>query len=800
MYSLPVIGGHWHLRPSGRDLIDNGYMVPYRRDEGVDIFDGDSVTVDFLTYLADATITGTATFTDGGPVAGAEIWADTFDFFTRTETGADGTYALNVSSALDTVMHTDEFGNTYTSYGYWVNAWVEGALPQPPGYGDVPAGATGKDFLFFPTDATLSGHIFFETTFNPVRNAFINAYTMDDTNFFFSGTDTDDDGFYELELIGGSTWFIEVFRPDMGWPPAITDTIEVFAGVSIVRDYFLPELAQFVFVEGHVYNPDGFPVGNARVEIIQTDGPFYAQTFTDGDGYFFVDGVPTFSQFDIVASAEGYPPQVQHHSTGADGIYVGFFLGGERIRVAGQVTSAADGAPIIGALVLAFEQGFLDEGEFTDEGGFYELFLKPAEYLLRAGATGFLVDSVRFVVETDTTVDFVLADAGALLTETVTGTVTAPDDTPIPRVFVLFVTADYMAQTFTGADGIYTLDLLPGSYFSLFAREGFLEETKEWDVPGGPFDVVMTPETFLDLTAVLDAPNDHGRWVHARWSVNRLIAGEVSRFELWEIGFGANPMGDMPIMHAGTSPALGDADRYFLPARTSQGDVIPHWYVVTGHYGDDPWPRFISNQMSGASMDNLPPQAPANLATAVESGTVTISWAPSVDDPEEGTAVQFYSVYRSDSDAEFALVGNTAETSFADALGSGVYQWQVTATDFAGNVSAPSAPTTAITLGVDGNLAVPEVYALRSNYPNPFNPSTTIVYELPEAGPVSLKVYDLTGKHIRTLVNESVPAGYFQVVWDGRDAHGAALATGVYFYRLVASQGYAKTLKMVLMK
>ena len=214
----------------------------------------------------------------------------------------------------------------------------------------------------------------------------------------------------------------------------------------------------------------------------------------------------------------------------------------------------------------------------------------------------------------------------------------------------------------------------------------------------------------------------------------------------------------------------------------------------------NPWPRFVSNQMSGASLDNLPPAAPANLSTAVESGTVTISWAPSVDDPEEGTPVQFYSVYRSDGGAEFALAGNTAETSFADALGSGVYQWQVTATDFAGNESAFSEPTIAITLGVDGNLAVPEVYALRSNYPNPFNPSTTIVYELPEAGPVSLKVYDLTGKHIRTLVNESVPAGYFQVVWDGRDAHGAALATGVYFYRLVASQGYAKTLKMVLMK
>jgi len=88
----------------------------------------------------------------------------------------------------------------------------------------------------------------------------------------------------------------------------------------------------------------------------------------------------------------------------------------------------------------------------------------------------------------------------------------------------------------------------------------------------------------------------------------------------------------------------------------------------------------------------------------------------------------------------------------------------------------------------------PNSFSLRQNYPNPFNPSTRIAYELPKAGHVSLKVFDLLGREIATLVNEIQPVGSHSVTFNG-----SALASGIYFYRLQAGD-FATTKKMVLLK
>ena len=90
--------------------------------------------------------------------------------------------------------------------------------------------------------------------------------------------------------------------------------------------------------------------------------------------------------------------------------------------------------------------------------------------------------------------------------------------------------------------------------------------------------------------------------------------------------------------------------------------------------------------------------------------------------------------------------------------------------------------------------SLPRAFALDQNYPNPFNPSTTIRYELPHASRVSLKVYNTLGQEVATLVNESKPAGVFTVTFDA-----GSLASGVYFYRLVAGR-YGETRKMLLMR
>lgn len=94
---------------------------------------------------------------------------------------------------------------------------------------------------------------------------------------------------------------------------------------------------------------------------------------------------------------------------------------------------------------------------------------------------------------------------------------------------------------------------------------------------------------------------------------------------------------------------------------------------------------------------------------------------------------------------------------------------------------------------------VPRLLEVADNYPNPFNPNTTIVYAVPVEGPVRLTVFDARGRHVRTLVDDLRPAGRHVVAWDGRDEQGHALASGVYFHRFEAA-GETRIGKMVLVK
>jgi M6 family metalloprotease-like protein len=96
-------------------------------------------------------------------------------------------------------------------------------------------------------------------------------------------------------------------------------------------------------------------------------------------------------------------------------------------------------------------------------------------------------------------------------------------------------------------------------------------------------------------------------------------------------------------------------------------------------------------------------------------------------------------------------------------------------------------------------VVLPAAYALAQNFPNPFNPSTTIRYDVPAAGRVRLEIYDVRGRVVRALVDGSVTAGYHQVVWDGRDDAGRSMASGLYFYRMAAG-GFAQQKKLLLAK
>lgn len=92
------------------------------------------------------------------------------------------------------------------------------------------------------------------------------------------------------------------------------------------------------------------------------------------------------------------------------------------------------------------------------------------------------------------------------------------------------------------------------------------------------------------------------------------------------------------------------------------------------------------------------------------------------------------------------------------------------------------------------SLNVPEEFQLQQNYPNPFNPTTTIEFALPKQSNVTLKLFDILGREVATLVDAELESGVHKINFDGQD-----LASGIYFYRIHAD-GFLKTKKLMLLK
>jgi hypothetical protein len=95
--------------------------------------------------------------------------------------------------------------------------------------------------------------------------------------------------------------------------------------------------------------------------------------------------------------------------------------------------------------------------------------------------------------------------------------------------------------------------------------------------------------------------------------------------------------------------------------------------------------------------------------------------------------------------------------------------------------------------------ALPDDFSLEQNYPNPFNPSTTIAFTLPTSGHVKIAIYNILGEQVAVAFDGPAEAGRSEIVWDGHDANGKLVASGIYFYRLI-SDNYTQTRKMTLLK
>jgi flagellar hook assembly protein FlgD len=94
---------------------------------------------------------------------------------------------------------------------------------------------------------------------------------------------------------------------------------------------------------------------------------------------------------------------------------------------------------------------------------------------------------------------------------------------------------------------------------------------------------------------------------------------------------------------------------------------------------------------------------------------------------------------------------------------------------------------------------MPEKFTIHQNYPNPFNPVTTLRYELPEQTHVNITIYDMLGRKVKTLINQTQDAGYRSVIWEATNDYGKPVSAGIYLYQIQAGE-YNSTQKMVLLK
>ena len=102
-------------------------------------------------------------------------------------------------------------------------------------------------------------------------------------------------------------------------------------------------------------------------------------------------------------------------------------------------------------------------------------------------------------------------------------------------------------------------------------------------------------------------------------------------------------------------------------------------------------------------------------------------------------------------------------------------------------------------LSINNNKKIPTLDALHDNYPNPFNPTTTIQFDIKEINNVRLIIYNIRGERIKTYNMKDIPPGFHSIKWDSTNEFGESVSAGVYLYQL-QTKDFVKTRKMILLK
>ena len=331
-----------------------------------------------------------------------------------------------------------------------------------------------------------------------------------------------------------------------------------------------------------------------------------------------------------------------------------------------------------------------------------------------------------------------------------------------------------------------------------------------------------------NLQGVTDIPNDNGKQVRLTWDASpndgQINGVPITEYGIWRgvVGGGASASNVIQVANRsemisnidGLQPGtrfhdlqaqqewdfvgsvLAHSDSIYNFVAPTLEDSVLYPFMVSAHTAN-PLVFANSNTASGASFDNLAPGVPPNFVGMENPGPVVdFTW-----DPVEDEDFAFFALYKDGVEIlrTIELFANDPNVTSGQMI-----TYTLTAFDFANNESDPAEVSLIITAVGEG-VEIPTVFSIGNNYPNPFNPSTVIRYGVPQQSTVSLKIYNVLGQEIASLVDEVKSAGYFTVQWNGTNQFGSDVASGIYLYLFEAkavdgSETFKESKKMLLLE
>jgi Secretion system C-terminal sorting domain len=239
-----------------------------------------------------------------------------------------------------------------------------------------------------------------------------------------------------------------------------------------------------------------------------------------------------------------------------------------------------------------------------------------------------------------------------------------------------------------------------------------------------------------------------------------------------------------PLDLSWNNPGSLNPPRTVVYAYNSDGDEIN---VTT--------PATHSIDSSGLNGQPLPVEL-SSFTSVINSNNVKLNWTTASELNNSGFDIERKSSSESWTKISFVNGNGTSNSptnySYSDiSLAAGNYSYRLKQIDLNGNFEY-------FELGTEVNIGLPEKFNLSQNYPNPFNPTTSVNFDIPFDGNVTLKIFDMSGKEVKELVNEYRSAGFYNI-----QINGADLSSGTYFYNLTSAgnnQTFTSTKKMVLVK